>query len=62
MDNKKNLYVYIYIYIYIYIEIKKKSTYPDNKKNLWTNHKSGVSKNKNNKSIINPSKKITKPK
>ena len=56
MDNKKNLYVYIYI------ERKKKSTYPDNKKNLWTNHKSGVSKNKNNKSIINPSKKITKPK
>ena len=57
MDNKKNLYVYIYIY-----RKKKKSTYPDNKKNLWTNHKSGVSKNKNNKSIINPSKKITKPK
>ena len=33
------------------------STYLDNKKNLWTNHKSGISKNNNNKSITNPSKK-----
>ena len=35
------------------------STYLDNKKNLWTNHKSGISKNNNNKSITNPSKKKT---
>ena len=30
---------------------------PDNKKNLWKNHKFGPSKNNNNKSITNPSKK-----
>ena len=35
---------------------KKKNTYPDNKKNLWTNHKYGLKKNNNNKSITNPSK------
>ena len=33
----------------------KKNTYPDNKKNLWTNHKYGLNKNNNNKSITNPS-------
>ena len=44
IDNKKNLY-------------KKKCSYPDNKKNLWTNHKFGLSKNNNNKSITNHSKK-----
>ena len=35
---------------------KKKNTYPDNKKLFWTNHKPGLSKNNNNKSITNPSK------
>ena len=44
IDNKKNLY-------------KKICSYPDNKKNLWTNHKFGLSKNNNNKSITNHSKK-----
>ena len=33
----------------------KKNTYPNNKKNLWTNHKYGLSKNNYNKSITNPS-------
>ena len=46
MDNKKNQL--------------KKCTYPDNKRNIWTNHKSGLSKNNNNKSITNPNKNITK--
>ena len=44
IDNKKNL-------------LKKKMLIPDNKKNLWKNHKFGPSKNNNNKSITNPSKK-----
>ena len=43
MDNKKNLL--------------KKCTYPNIKKNLWTNHKFSLSKSNNNNSITNPSKK-----
>ena len=39
---------------------KKKGTYPNNKKILWTNYKSSLSKNNNNKLITNSSKIIHK--
>ena len=39
---------------------KKNCSYPDNKRNLWTNYKFGLSKTNNNKSITNSSKKYHK--